>query len=142
MMRRFRHVVTLAAILVCGVAVADMANTVKTVRVNCMIPKAADLGDGGGTPVDCGTGFTGFSLENNNATAHVYFGVPYYPDAGVSPRDFNTGTYTLAGDKRGPTARAGNTWAGNVSQRARYSCVGEPGAGQDASVPLAVHCWR
>ena len=114
--------------------------------VRCMIPAAADMGDGGGTRLSgtlCGAGYTSIAVQANNS-AYVYLGFPE-GDGGVSPdsgdklsqRGFTTRNYATTGVR----LNNGATYSADILN-GQLSCIGQPGAGQDASVPIVVQCLR
>jgi len=134
----WRRLLVLAGLL-CTVGV--MAATIGRSRdVRCMIPAAADLGDGGGTRLSdtlCGVGYSSIVVQANSS-AYVYLGFPE-GDAGTSmnQRGFTTRNYATTGVR----LNNGATYSAEVVSGA-LSCIGQPGAGQDASVPIVVQCLR
>ena len=108
--------------------------------VRCMIPAAADMGDGGGTRITgtlCGAGYTSIAVQANSS-AYVYLGFPE-GDAGTSMNQagFTTRNYATTGVR----LNNGATYSADILN-GQLSCIGQPGAGQDASVPIVVQCLR
>lgn len=133
-----RRILILAALL--SAVGAGAAYLGRSRDVRCMIPAAADLGDGGGTRITgtlCGAGYTSIAVQANNS-AYVYLGFPE-GDAGTSMNQagFTTRNYATTGIR----LNNGATYSADILN-GQLSCIGQPGAGQDASVPIVVQCLR